>query len=66
LISGIYDRDPIRANEMSSKHNVHSYSSLNELLKESQAVSHVTPTSTHYFVADKALNAGLKRSICPT
>ena len=57
-ISGIYDDDPIRADKMSNQHNVHSFSSLKGLLDKSQAVSVVTPTNTHYAVADKALNAG--------
>lgn len=57
-ISGIYDNNPIRAKEMSRKHNVRSFSSLKELLNNSQAISVVTPTNTHYSVADKALNAG--------
>ena len=55
-ISGLYDSDPKRADEMSILHNVHSYSSLDEMLNESDAVSIVTPTSKHYSVADKALN----------
>ena len=55
-ISGLYDSNPKRADEMSLLHNVHSYSSLDEILDKSDAVSIVTPTSKHYSVADKALN----------
>ena len=55
-ISGIYDIDSNRAQEMVKKYNVQSFSSLNELLTISDAVSIVTPTSKHYFVANKALN----------
>ena len=55
-ISGLYDSNPKRAVEMSHLHNVHSYSSLDEILDKSDAVSIVTPTSKHYSVADKALN----------
>jgi len=56
-ITGIYDNDPIRAGEMSSTYNVRSFSSLKELLSESQAISVVTPTSTHYSIANQALSA---------
>ena len=55
-ISGLYDSDQKRADEMSLLHNVHSYLSLDEILNESDAVSIVTPTSKHYSIADKALN----------
>ena len=55
-ISGLYDSDQKRADEMSLLHNVHSYSSLDEILDKSNAVSIIIPTSKHYFVADKALN----------
>ena len=55
-ISGLYDIDQKRADKMSLFHNVHSYSSLDEILDKSDAVSIVTPTSKHYVVANKALN----------
>ena len=55
-ISGLYDIDQKRADKMSLFHNVHSYSSLDEILDKSDAVFIVTPTSKHYFVANKALN----------
>ena len=57
-ITGLYDNDPNRAEEMSRRHNVQSYNSLNELLDSCDAVSIVTPTGYHYAVADKALDAG--------
>ena len=57
-ITGLYDNDPNRAEEMSSRHNVQSYNSLDELLDSCDAVSIVTPTGYHYAVADKALDAG--------
>ena len=59
-ISGLYDSNPKRAEEMSLLHNVHSYSSLDEILDKSDAVSIVIPTSKHYYVADKALNKEYK------
>ena len=55
-ISGLYDSNPKRADEMSLLHNVQSYAFLDELFKESDAVSIVTPTNKHYSIADKALN----------
>ena len=55
-ISGLYDSDPNRSNEMSLYHNVKSFSSLSELLKKSDAISIVIPTSNHYNVANEALN----------
>ena len=57
-ITGLYDNDPNRAEEMSSRHNVQSYNSPDELLDSCDAVSIVTPTGYHYAVADKALDAG--------
>ena len=57
-ISGLYDIDSNRADEMSKLYDVKTYSSADELLKESDAVSIVTPTSNHYSVADYALNSG--------
>ena len=57
-ITGLYDNDPNRAEEMSSRNNVQSYNSLDELLDSCDAVSIVTPTGYHYAVADKALDAG--------
>ena len=57
-ISGLYDSNPKRADEMSHFHNVHAFLSLDEILNESDAVCIVTPTSKHYSIADKALNEG--------
>ena len=51
-ISGLYDIDSNRADEMSKLYDVKTNSSVEELLKESDAVSIVTPTSNHYSVAD--------------
>ena len=55
-ISGIYDIDINRAQEMSLCHNVKSYPYLEEVLKLSDAVCIVTPTKSHYSVANKALD----------
>lgn len=55
IISGVYDNNLIRAGEISKKYNIKSYSSLENLLKNSDAITIVTPTNTHYHVADIAL-----------
>ncbi len=55
-ISGIYDVDLKRAKEMSRLHNILSFSSIQSLLNVSDAVSIVTPTSSHYKIAIKALD----------
>ena len=57
-ISGLYDIDSNRADEMSKLYDVKTYSSVEKLLKESDAISIVPPTNNHYSVADKALNSG--------
>ena len=55
-ISGIYDNNPIRADEMSNQYDVKSFSSLEKLLEISDAVSIVTPTPHHFEIANLALD----------
>ena len=55
-ISGIYDNNPIRADEISSQYDVRSFSSLEKLLEKSDAVSIVTPSSYHFDIANLALD----------
>jgi len=57
-ISGLYDKNDTRANEMSRLHDVRCFSSLEHLINSSDAVSIVTPTSTHYKISLLALNNG--------
>tara|TARA_Y100001960_G_C14753087_1_gene869642 strand:- start:1492 stop:2466 length:975 start_codon:yes stop_codon:yes gene_type:complete len=57
-ISGIYDNNKKRAEEVSSEYDVKSFSILNDLLISSDAVSIVTPTPTHYKIASLALSHG--------
>ena len=57
-ISGIYDNNPIRADEISNQYDVKSFSSLQKLLEISDAVSIVTPTPYHYEIANLALDKG--------
>lgn len=56
-ISGLYDIDLKRTEEMSRAHNVQSFPNLKSLLHSSDAVSIVTPTHSHYKIADHALDA---------
>jgi predicted dehydrogenase len=57
-ISGIYDNNPIRIDEISNHYDVKSFSSLQKLLEISDAVSIVTPTPYHYEIANLALDKG--------
>jgi len=57
-ISGIYDNNPIRADEISNQYDVKLFSSLEKLLEISDAVSIVTPTSYHFEIANLALDNG--------
>ena len=56
LISGIYDNNPMRADEISNQYDVKSFSSLEKLLEISDAVSIVTPTPYHFEIANLALD----------
>ncbi len=58
-LAGFYDVDPLRADEIASKYHVTAYASPELLFKEVDALCIVTPTSTHYDLAIKALEAGL-------
>ena len=55
-ISGIYDNNPIRTDEISNQYDVKSFSSLEKLLEISDAVSIVTPTPYHFEIAKLALD----------
>ena len=55
-IPGIYDNNPIRADEISNQYDVKSFSSLQALLKISDAVSIVAPTPYHFEIANLALD----------
>jgi predicted dehydrogenase len=45
---GVYDIDLTRANEIAAELNVTAFTSIDEMVKMVEAVSIVTPTSTHY------------------
>ena len=55
-ISGIYDKNPIRADEISNQYDVKLFSSLQALLERSDAVSIVAPTPYHFEIANLALD----------
>ena len=55
-ISGIFDNDNYRLKEISGRYNIESFSNLEKLLIESDAVSIATPTPNHFHIADLALN----------
>jgi predicted dehydrogenase len=57
-LEGIYDADIERAKKIAGEFQTTAFNSVGELLKNVDAVSIATPTSTHYEVALEALNAG--------
>ena len=56
---GVYDKDQQRAKDLAESYGVKSFSSLNKLMKEVDAVNIATPTSTHYDIAMKAIKNDL-------
>ena len=55
-ISGIYDINVDIAKKISKEYSIPLYTDLESLLNSSDAVSIVTPTSSHYEIANKALD----------
>lgn len=55
---GIFDSDMQRAEEISKKLNIKHFSSMDRLLKSVEALSIVTPTSTHRDVAEACIKKG--------
>jgi predicted dehydrogenase len=55
---GVYDLNETARNETASKYKVTSFSSIDALLKECDAVSIATVTTTHHAVAKQAILAG--------
>jgi predicted dehydrogenase len=53
---GIYDSDKIKAEKVAKELGIAAYDDLNKLLEQVEAVNIVTPTSTHYDIACKALD----------
>ena len=55
---GIYDLDSKRSNEVSKKFKVQAFESLEHLLSKVDALSIVTPTSTHKIIAEECIKHG--------
>lgn len=55
---GVADSDQQRAAEIAAKHKTKVFSDYRELIKETQAVSVVVPTSLHYDVAKEVIASG--------
>ena len=56
---GVFDADAAKAQKVASEHGTKAYTSLEGLLRDIQAVSVATSTTTHYDVAYQALERGL-------
>lgn len=59
LLEGIFDLDYASAAETSEMYGVENYREIERLLRNVDAVSICTPTSTHAEMAEKAINSGL-------
>ena len=55
---GLYDANPERAKEIAGHHDIQILSSAEEVLSSAEAVSIVTPTTTHFELASQFLEAG--------
>ena len=55
VLAGVYDIDKARAEKISDKYDITSFSTIDELLKNVDAVSIVTPTEDHKKVAIKCI-----------
>ncbi|TGK07418.1 gfo/Idh/MocA family oxidoreductase [Leptospira semungkisensis] len=55
---GIYDSDSERAGQMADKHKTSAFSTVNDLIKNVDAVVIAVPTFLHHEIAKKALEAG--------
>lgn len=57
-LAGVYDHDPERSARVAAEHETRAFGTLDELMGNVDAVSIVTPTSTHAEIARHALEAG--------
>ncbi len=55
---GFYEQDPVRATEIAADHSIPAFASYTSLLDAVEAVDIVTPTPTHFALAQQALRAG--------
>ncbi len=53
--SGVYDTDPAMAESINKEYRIKAYPTFDEMLGEVDAIVIVTPTSTHFEIAKKAL-----------
>lgn len=56
--AGVFDVATDAAKRIASEHNTHAFGSVEEVMEAAEAVSVVTPTSTHHELALKLLSAG--------
>jgi predicted dehydrogenase len=57
--AGVYDTDTKLAEETAALYNVKAFGSLNELLEAVNTLVIVTPTSTHFEIAEQAINKNI-------
>ena len=57
-LSGIYDTDENHLNEISQKHNIRKFNSLDEAIDNADAVIIASPTMYHFEIAKKAVEKG--------
>ena len=57
-LAGVFDTDPDRAAAVAGQHAVRAFSSIEEALEHVDAVTIASPTSTHYQIAARCIEAG--------
>ena len=57
-VAGIYDIDAQLTKDLALQYNVKAFTSLEELIEESEVISILTPSSTHFEIAKQAIIAG--------
>lgn len=57
-IIGVYDKDASLATELSAQYGFPSFDSMNNLIDQAEVLSIVTPTTTHFEIAKKAIERG--------
>lgn len=61
--TGIYDVDTEKSKKIAEEYNIKQFRSLDELLNEVNTLVIVTPTSTHFGIAEKAINKNINSFI---
>src|SRR5688500_5821424 len=57
-LTGLYDIDKDRSAQMSDKYHIASFDSMDTLIDQVDAVCIVTPTSTHFEIGKRVIEAG--------